>query len=102
MSEGDPRLFNPYGVIAVNPKKWPHVKYDLAKAFIEYITSEEGQNIIGDFKKNGGQLFFPDAVKYAADERSRRARSTTLPSPLGAGEPAATRQSRVIVPGGAR
>ena len=63
MSEGDPRLFNPYGVIAVNPQKNPNVKYDLAKAFIEYITSEEGQKIIGDFKKNGEQLFFPDAVK---------------------------------------
>ena len=63
MSEGDPRLFNPYGVIAVNPKKNPNVKYDLAKAFIEYITSEEGQKIIGDFKKDGEQLFYPDAVK---------------------------------------
>jgi tungstate transport system substrate-binding protein len=63
ISEGDPRLYNPYGVIAVNPQKNPHVKYDLAKAFIEYITSEEGQKIIGDFKKNGELLFFPDAIK---------------------------------------
>jgi tungstate transport system substrate-binding protein len=63
LCEGDPRLYNPYGVIAVNPKKWPHVKYDLAKAFIEFITSEEGQAIIANFRKDGEQLFQPDAVK---------------------------------------
>ena len=61
--EGDKMLFNPYVVIAVNPKKNPHVQYKLAKKFIDYITGPEGQNIIGDFKVNGKQLFFPDAVE---------------------------------------
>ncbi|MBI5373983.1 MAG: substrate-binding domain-containing protein [Candidatus Schekmanbacteria bacterium] len=61
--EGDKTLYNPYGIIAVNPAKFPHVKYDLAKKFIEYITSSEGQKIIADFKVNGKELFFPDAIK---------------------------------------
>lgn len=59
--EGDKTLFNPYGVIAVNPKKHPHVKYDLSMKFIEFLTSKEGQGIIANFKLNGEQLFFPDA-----------------------------------------
>jgi tungstate transport system substrate-binding protein len=59
--EGDERLFNPYGVIAVNPKKHSHVKYDAAMKFIKWLTSEEGQRIIAEFKKNGEVLFYPDA-----------------------------------------
>jgi len=59
--EGDPVLFNPYGVIAVNPEKHPNVHNKAAMAFIDFITSEEGQKIIGDYKKNGQQLFVPDA-----------------------------------------
>lgn len=58
--EGDKGLFNPYGVIAVNPKRHPHVKYDLAMKFIDFVTSKEGQGIIADFKMNGEQLFFPN------------------------------------------
>lgn len=56
--EGNKSLFNPYGVIAVNPKLHPHAKYDLAMAFIAYLTSNEGQKAITDFKVNGQQLFF--------------------------------------------
>jgi tungstate transport system substrate-binding protein len=59
--EGDPRLYNPYGVIAVNPKKYPGVNYEGAMAFIDWITSEEGQKLIADFKVEGQQLFFPSA-----------------------------------------
>jgi tungstate transport system substrate-binding protein len=55
---GDKALFNPYGVIAVNPAKHPHVKYDLAMAFIAFLTSPEGQKMINEFKMNGQQLFF--------------------------------------------
>lgn len=55
---GDKALFNPYGVIAVNPAKHPHVKYDLAMAFIAFLTSPEGQKMINDFRMNGQQLFF--------------------------------------------
>jgi len=63
LSQGDKGLFNPYGVIAVNPKKHPKVSYELAKKFIDFVTGPEGQKIIGDFKLNGKQLFFPDAKK---------------------------------------
>jgi tungstate transport system substrate-binding protein len=61
--EGDKSLFNPYGIIAVNPKKHPTTKYDLAEKFINYVTGPEGQKIIADYKINGKQLFFPDAKK---------------------------------------
>lgn len=59
--EGDPRLFNPYGVIAVNPKKHPGVNYDGAIRFIDWLTSSDGQKTISEFKVAGKQLFFPDA-----------------------------------------
>ncbi|HTY98662.1 MAG TPA: extracellular solute-binding protein [Rhodocyclaceae bacterium] len=58
---GDKRLFNPYGVMLVNPAKHPHVKKELGMKFIEWITSPEGQQTIAAFKINGEQLFFPDA-----------------------------------------
>jgi tungstate transport system substrate-binding protein len=59
--DGDPKLFNPYGVIAVNPEKHPHVKYDAAKTFIEWLTGREAQALIESYKRNGEQLFYPDA-----------------------------------------
>lgn len=61
--EGDPRLYNPYGIIAVNPKKYPGVNYRGAMTLIEWITSAEGQKLIADFKVDGVQLFFPSAGK---------------------------------------
>ena len=59
--EGDTRLFNPYGVIAVNPEKHPHVKVQAAKTFIEWLTGAEAQGLIAAYKRNGQQLFYPDA-----------------------------------------
>ncbi len=60
--EGDPILFNQYGVMAVNPEKHPKVKYQEAMIFINWLISPEGQKVIGDFKdKHGNQLFTPDA-----------------------------------------
>ncbi len=56
--EGDANLFNPYGVIMVNPARHPHVKVDLAKKFIDYLTSEQGRQLITGFKVNGKQLFY--------------------------------------------
>jgi tungstate transport system substrate-binding protein len=56
--EGDKRLFNPYSVIAVNPQKRPHVNYDLAIAFIAYLSSPEGQQHIASFTVLGEPLFF--------------------------------------------
>jgi tungstate transport system substrate-binding protein len=61
--EGDAKMFNPYGVIAVNPKRYPGVNYTGAMDFIEWITSEEGQREIAAFKPTGAQLFFPDYKK---------------------------------------
>jgi tungstate transport system substrate-binding protein len=61
LSEGSAPLLNPYHVIAVNPKKHKHIKYELAKKYIDYVTGTEGQRIIADFKKDGQPLFYPDA-----------------------------------------
>ena len=60
--EGDPALFNQYGVMAVNPQKYSHVKYQEAMSFINWLISSEGQQVIGAFKdKNGNPLFIPNA-----------------------------------------
>ena len=63
--EGDPTLFNPYGIIAVNPARHPSVNYIMAMALIGWVTSQEGQRIIADFGKGkyGAALFYPDAIK---------------------------------------
>ncbi|MBF0551445.1 MAG: tungsten ABC transporter substrate-binding protein, partial [Deltaproteobacteria bacterium] len=59
---GDTALFNQYGVIPVNPAKFPHVKFKEAKEFADWLISPEGQNLIAAFKdKNGHQLFIPNA-----------------------------------------
>lgn len=58
--EGDTRLFNQYGVMLVNPAKHAHVKVEMAKAFIDWLTSTEGQAAIASYKINGEQLFFPN------------------------------------------
>jgi tungstate transport system substrate-binding protein len=60
--EGDESLFNPYGIIAVNPEKHSHVKHDAATKLIEWITSTQCQRMIASFKKAGTQLFHPDAM----------------------------------------
>jgi tungstate transport system substrate-binding protein len=61
--EGDSRLFNQYGVIAVNPAKHPHVKVDVAQKFIDWVISPIGQSVIASYKIGGEQLFFPNAGK---------------------------------------
>lgn len=63
LNEGDPLLFNPYGVIAVNPDRYPHVKYMEAMQLIAWVTSIEGQKIIREYKIDGEILFYPVAVK---------------------------------------
>ncbi|MGH8686532.1 MAG: substrate-binding domain-containing protein [Burkholderiales bacterium] len=63
MVEGAKALLNPYGVIAVNPKKYPGVDYAGSMHFIEWLTSDEGQKAIAEFKPKGAQLFFPDYRK---------------------------------------
>jgi tungstate transport system substrate-binding protein len=64
--EGDRRLFNQYGVILVNPAKHPHVTKDEGQAFIDWLTSPEGQKAIADYKIEGQQLFFPNATQPGA------------------------------------
>ena len=64
--EGDPKLFNRYGVMLVNPARHPHVKAAAGMAFINWLTSPEGQQTIADYRINGEQLFFPDYRKPKA------------------------------------
>ncbi|MFN8458705.1 MAG: substrate-binding domain-containing protein, partial [Anaerolineae bacterium] len=66
--EGDSRLFNPYGVIAVNPEKHPTVNTAGAQAFIDWITSVETQKLISQYglDKFGQSLFVPDSVAWKA------------------------------------
>ncbi len=63
--EGDPALFNPYGVILVNPARHPHVKRREGQAFIDWITGPEGQAAIAAYRLKGHQLFFPNARREA-------------------------------------
>jgi tungstate transport system substrate-binding protein len=64
--EGDRRLFNQYGIILVNPAKFPHVKKELGQSFIDWVLSPEGQKTIADYKIEGQQLFFPNATAAKA------------------------------------
>jgi tungstate transport system substrate-binding protein len=59
--EGDPKLFNQYGVTLVNPAKHPNVKAKEGQAFIDWLTGPEGQAAIASYKIGGQQLFFPNA-----------------------------------------
>ena len=59
--ESDPKLFNQYGVILVNPAKHPNVKEKEGQAFIDWLTGPEGQAAIANYKIEGEQLFFPNA-----------------------------------------
>ena len=56
--EGDKRLFNPYGVIMINPAKHPHVKVELAKNFIDFLTSDQAKALITGYRRGGEQLFY--------------------------------------------
>ncbi len=59
--QGDKRMFNQYGVMLVNPKKYPQVKARLGQAFIDWLISPEGQRIIASYKIDGDELFYPNA-----------------------------------------
>jgi tungstate transport system substrate-binding protein len=68
MAEGDSRLFNPYGVIAVNPELHPNVNAAGAQAFIEWLTAVETQQLISQFgvSEFGSPLFVPDSAAWNA------------------------------------
>ena len=61
--QGDPKLFNQYGVMLVNPAKFPNVKKAEGQAFIDWILSKSGQDVIASYQVGGEQLFFPNAKK---------------------------------------
>lgn len=61
--EGDPELFNQYGIILVNPEKHPHVKKDMGQTFIDWVLSPEGQKDINAYQIKGKQAFFANAPK---------------------------------------
>ena len=65
MVEGDKGLFNPYGVIPVNPAKFPNTKVKAATTFAEWLVSQRGQELIARYQLEGQQLFFPDAMPNA-------------------------------------
>ena len=64
--EGDKRLFNQYGVMLVNPETFTHVKKAEGQAFVDWLTSAEGQQAIADYKVGGEPLFFPNANEPGA------------------------------------
>ena len=68
--EGDPVLFNPYGIIAVSQKKHPHSNKAGADALINWMTSEKGQHLIGEFKVAEKVLFTPNATTMAKVEKA--------------------------------
>ena len=59
--QGDPKLFNQYGVMLVSPEKFPTVKKAEGQAFINWLVSKEGQDRVASYKVGGEQLFFPNA-----------------------------------------
>jgi len=59
---GDPQLFNPYGVILVNPERHPHVKQAEGRRFIAWLAGKEGQEAIASYRIEGQPLFFPQAT----------------------------------------
>ena len=59
--QGDPPLFNPYGIIAVNPERHPHTNYAGANKLINWLMSKKGQRMIGEFNVKDEQLFIPSA-----------------------------------------
>jgi tungstate transport system substrate-binding protein len=61
--EGDPKLFNQYGVILVNPTRHPNVRKDLGQTFIDWLLAADGQSAIRAFQINGQHAFTPNATK---------------------------------------
>lgn len=64
--EGDKLLFNPYGVIMVNPEKHPQVNAELGQKFAEWLISVPTQKLIAGYQVNGQQLFTPDSELWKA------------------------------------
>ncbi len=69
--QDDSILKNRYSVIAINPDKFPMIKYREAMDFIAFVTSPEGQLLIANYKKHGINLFYPDAVPSVMNNRKK-------------------------------
>ena len=65
LCEGDPKLYNPYGIIPISPKKHLHVKFEWADLFAKWLASQKAQSLIARYKIAGQQVFFPDAIPGA-------------------------------------
>jgi hypothetical protein len=80
MVEGDPTLFNPYGVIAINPEKGPHIKHDLANRFIDWLISLPTQEKIAQFgvAEFGSPLFTPDSGPWRETHAGQASAEITL------------------------
>ena len=61
LCEGDLKLYNPYGIIPINPAKYPHVKFKLADTLAKWMVSQKAQALIAGYRIQGRQAFFPDA-----------------------------------------
>ena len=59
--QGDPRLFNQYGIILVNPVRHPNTRSGDGQLFVDWMLSQAGQAAIAGYRVNGQQLFFPNA-----------------------------------------
>lgn len=70
--QGDAALKNFYSVIAVNPGRFPNVRYREAMDLIAFVTSPEGQGIIAKYTKHGTRLFNPDAVQLTPSPARRK------------------------------
>jgi tungstate transport system substrate-binding protein len=68
--QGDPRLANPYSVIAVNPATHPHVQAEAAQAYVDWLVSPDTQALIGAYRKGGEQLFHPGPAPAAPEAES--------------------------------
>lgn len=75
--QDDPMLKNQYSVIAISPDRFPNVKYREAMDFIAFVTSNEGQLLIANYKKNGVNLFYPDAMSSVMTKTNRREKNET-------------------------
>ena len=79
MVEGDTRLHNPYGVMAVNPALHPHVRYETARRYIDWLVSPEAQRLISQFTIEGESLFHPGARRRDVPEEEPSAETDTEP-----------------------
>ncbi|MEK9553972.1 MAG: substrate-binding domain-containing protein [Alphaproteobacteria bacterium] len=77
--EGDPNLFNQYGVIPVSPARCPMIKHQAALDFRDWLVSADGQSAIAAFQKHGSQLFFPNAAVAGSALASRQGTVSSPP-----------------------